>query len=182
MCPLHANWLIRSSWTRWRSSVKQLRELWKSEFLPAIKSKIEAVKVQLHSQNIFKILGRHSHYCYAVNRGYHFCLPDEWLKLAVTSCLRSWIKWLFDVWNVSIFCTSVFVSMSKYYFLSLTIKLKTFSRGEDCAELVYVIQNSHSRQFDNVNYYSYLSTCASIQSIQCGHFQSFRLRTRSPRI
>ena len=31
-------------------TVKQLRVLWKSEFLPAIKSKIEAVKVQLHSQ------------------------------------------------------------------------------------------------------------------------------------
>ena len=38
---------------RWRSivvTVKQSRELWKSEFLPAIKSEIEAVKVQLHTQ------------------------------------------------------------------------------------------------------------------------------------
>lgn len=92
------------------------------------------------STNIFKILSRHSHYCYAVNRGYHFCLPDEWLKLAVASCLRSWIKWLFaiDAWNVSIFCTSVFVSMSKYCFLSLTIKLKTFSRGEDYAASLFM--------------------------------------------
>lgn len=31
-------------------TAKQSRELWKSEFLPAIKSEIEAVKVQLHSQ------------------------------------------------------------------------------------------------------------------------------------
>ena len=30
--------------------MKQLRKLWQNEFLPAIKSEIDTVKVQLHSQ------------------------------------------------------------------------------------------------------------------------------------
>ena len=58
-------------------TVKHLRELWEKEFLPAIKSEIEAVKVQLQSQIATVNTLRTVEFSYASREGNHCEQPFD---------------------------------------------------------------------------------------------------------
>ena len=78
---------------RWRSivvTVKQLRELWKSEFLPAIKSEIEAVK---EARESFYVEGRLVPSKYNPTRDQRAALRG-FQPASISSCKQQWRRQL----------------------------------------------------------------------------------------